>query len=333
MATNARRVLDGLASPRWMLAFFVFAGLGGLVSIRQPEWITPIWVAPLGLFAVTLLASVATRPRFRRDPALLGLHLALLCMVVLFAVARMTYLDGAVSLTEGAEPFDGRLDVDRRGPWHPERIAGLRFANEGTVEDFRSGELWYGTANRVRWWREDGRSGVAEISNDRPLMLDGYRIHPTFNRGYAPLFRWEPATGEAVVGSVQLRADQEFGMANEWQLPNGAHLWVMLDPLADAKVRLQPGQRREGLGAATLPHQLVVRHGDSRRTLQVGDSIRFADGTLVYLGLRSWMGYRIIYDPAANWLVAAAALVVICMIAYYWRDLRKALHIEEAAAT
>lgn len=333
MATSARRVVEGLASPRWMLAFFVFAGIGGLLSISQPEWITPIWIVPLGVFAIALLASVVTRPRFRRDPALLGLHLALLCMVVLFAVARLTYLDGAVSLTEGGEPFDGRLDVDRHGPLHPQSLARLRFANEGTIEDFRSGERWYGTTNRVRWWRADGFSGTAEIANDRPLVLDGYRIHPTFNRGYSALFRWEAAQAEPIVGGVQLRADQEFGMANEWPLPTGVRLWIMLDPLENAKVRLQPGERREGLGAATLPHRLVVRYADTRRSLNPGESLQFGEGRLVYLGLRSWMGYRIIYDPAANWLAAAAALTVLCMIGYYWRELRSGWTFEEAAAT
>lgn len=331
MAATARRVIEYLGSPYWMLAFFVFAAAAGLVSIRQPDWITALWIVPLGIFAVALLASIATRPRFRRDPALLGLHLALLCMVILFAAARLTYLDGTASLTEGGEPFDGRLAVDRRGPLHPEKIRHLRFANEATLEDYSPSERWYGTINRVRWWSDDGRTGMAEISNDRPLILEGYRIHPTFNRGYAPVFRWEPRSGEPMLGSVQLRADTQFGMANEWSLPNGEALWIMLEPLQDGAVAIQPGQRRAGLGAAALAHHLVVRHNEVRTTIQVGESLEFADGRLVYVELRSWMGYRIIYDPSANWLAAAAAFAAACMIAYYWRILRTTSPFTETA--
>lgn len=325
-----RRVVEAFASPRWMLAFFAFAAIGGLLSIRKPEWVTAIWVAPLGVFAVSLLASVTTRPRFRGDPLLLGLHLALLCMVVLFALARLTYLDGAVSLTEGGEVFDGSLQVDRRGPLHAAHIAGLRFANEGTVEDFRTDERWYGTISRVRWWRDNGETGLAEISNDRPLVLNGYRIHPTFNRGYSPVFRWESAQTGTIVGSVQLRADEEFGMANEWTLPNGTKLWVMLESLNGADVRLKPGERREGLGAATLPHHLIVREANSRRTLRPGESLEFGNGRLVYLGLRSWMGYRIVYDPTANWIAASALMAVLCMTGYYWRIFRNQGQLAEA---
>src|SRR5262245_31428317 len=138
MATAAERmgtVLHGLASPRWMLAFFVFAFAGALVAAQRPDWITAAWIPPLAIFAVSLLAAVVTNRRLRRDPALLGLHLGLLAFIALLVVARLTYLDGAVTLTQGTV-FDGRLHLDQRGPLHPGGIENLRFANEGFTEDF-----------------------------------------------------------------------------------------------------------------------------------------------------------------------------------------------------
>lgn len=318
MATAAtRRLLEWFAAPGWMLAFFVFAFASGLISIQRPDWITAAWLAPLGLFSLSLCAAIVSRPRFRADAALLGLHLALLALIVLFATARLVYLDGATTLTDGGEAFDGRLDVDRRGPWHPDTIQRLRFSNEGVVESFHPGQRWPQTENRVRWWLPDGSSHTALIANDTPLLLDGYRIYPTFNRGYSPVFHWLGKDGFEETGSVQLRVDTDFGMANEWVLPNGETVWVMLE--TDARTRMEPGETRTGLGSETLNHRLVVRFGDHRQTLGAGESLQFADGTLTYRELRSWMGYRVVYDPTIPWVTAAALLAVACMIAYYFK--------------
>lgn len=318
MATAAtRRLLAWLAAPGWMLAFFVFAFASGLISIQRPDWITAAWLIPLTLFSLNLCAAIATRPRFRADGALLGLHLALLALIVLFAAARLVYLDGAATLTEGGEAFDGRLDVDRRGPLHPDSITRLRFANEGVVETFRAGQRWPQTENRVRWWLPDGSSHTAHIANDTPLLLDGYRIYPTFNRGYSPVFRWHGNDGLDEIGSVQLRADTDFGMANEWSLPSGETVWIMLE--TTEPTRMEPGETRTGLGSKTLNHRLVVRFADQRQTLAPGESIRFPQGTLSYHELRSWMGYRIVYDPTLPWVTAAALLAVASMIAYYFK--------------
>lgn len=310
-----RPILQWLGSPRWMLAFFGFAILSALVVLQQPDWITTVWVVPLGVFAISLLAAVATNARLRLDPALLGLHLGLLALVILVALARLTYLDGAVTLTQG-HAFDGQLHLDRRGPLHSAGIEQLRFANEGFTEDFYPGARWKSTYNRVRWWDASGASQVAEIGDDRPLLLGGYRIYTSFNRGYSPMFSWQPTQGGEEIGTVQLRAN-ELGMANDWQLPGGPKIWAMLDLPTPEK--LEPGERRANLNAAQIAHRLVIRAGERREVLQQGQSMEFPQGRLTYLSLSSWMGYRVIYDVAMYWMAAATVLVVACMVAFYAR--------------
>lgn len=304
-----------------MLAFFIFSATAALVSIQRPEWITTIWILPLGIFSVSVLAAVACRPRLRRDPALLGLHLALLVLIVLVGVARLTYLDGAVTLTEGAA-FDGSLSVVQRGPLHTGRVESIRFANEGVIEDFADRDRWRATYNRVRWWDERGASGVATIGDDSPLLLGGYRIYTTFNRGYSPVFLWESSrNGSRELGTVQLKADEEFGMSNAWQLPDGPDVWVMLDPQQD--IRIERGTRRSNMGADNLAHSLVLRIGERREVLALGASLTLPEGRLTYVELKTWMGYRITHDFAAHWLASAAAIIVLCLVAFYARLLRQ----------
>lgn len=317
---RGRRILLALASPRWMLAFFVFAAVGGLVAIHAPDWLTVAWVPPLAMFAVSLLAAIATNTRFRRDPALLGLHLGLLALVVLIALARLTYLDGAVTLTQRTA-FDGELHIDRRGPLHHGGIERLRFSNEGFAEDFARRLRWKTTYNKVRWWDEQGVSGVVEIGDDAPLLIGGYRIYTTFNRGYSPVFHWQPVHGEEEVGTVQLRADHDFGMANEWQLPGGPEIWVMLDP--QEPTAIEQGARRANLGVSDLAHRLVIRIGERREVIGLGEGVELPEGRLTYVDLDSWMGYKVVYDLAMYWMASAAAAVVICMIWFYGRLLRR----------
>lgn len=320
LMVRAHRALLGLAAPRWMLAFFIFAAVSALVSIRYPDAITTAWVPPLAMFAVSLLAAIATNARFRRDPLLLGLHLGLLALVVMIALARLTYLDGMVSLTDGTT-FPGQLDVDRRGPLHPGHVERLRFSNEGFIEDYTRADRWRTTRNQVRWWDAQGTSHFAEIGDDEPLVLGAYRIYTTFNRGYSPVLIWHPSDGLPQQGTVQLRADTDFGQANEWQPQGGPPIWIMLE--TDEPVALQRGQRRHNLGASGLRHSLVVRTGNLRETMRPGDTLDLPGGRLTYVELGTWMGYRVVYDYAMYWIASSAAVVVLCMIAFYARLLRR----------
>jgi hypothetical protein len=60
----------------------------------------------------------------------------------------------------------------------------------------------------------------------------------------------------------------------------------------------------------------VLRMGDARRTA-ARPGVRIAGGTLVYDGLRTWMGYRVAYDPTLPWLLAAALLAALSLGWHY----------------
>lgn len=304
-----------LASPRWMLAFFLFALASAFAALREPGWTTAVWVPPLVIFAVSLTAAILTNPRFRRDVPLLGLHLGLLVFVLLLLFARLTYLEGAITLDKGAV-FNGVLQIDRRGPLHAGGIERLRFANEGFIEDYTRSEQWRATENRVRWWDDEGGSHVARIGDGHPLTLSGYRIYPTFNRGYAPVFRWRSKSGMEEMGSVQLRAGR-FDMANAWHLPGGPEIWAMLK--TEKPLELRRGEIRENLGEAELSHVLVLRVDGRREELAPGQAIELPQGTLTYLELGSWMGYKVVYDTGMYWMAASAVIVLLCMMVFYMR--------------
>lgn len=319
MERTGKRILLWLASPRWMLAFFAFAAIGAIVSMEYPAWITPVWIMPLAIFAISLVAAMLTNPRLRHDLPLLGLHFGLLAFIILLLFARLTYLDGAVSLNRGST-FSGKLSVRENGPFHFGNLDSVRFTNDGFEETFRSGERWEMTANRVRWQDAGGREHQAVIGDHRPLVLNGYHIYTTRNRGFTVDFLWEDEHGGEEIGTVQLRFG-EFDLANEWRLPNGQTVWAMLQP--QTSIRLQPGDVRQNHGIQSLPHALVIRQGETRYVIGRGERVKLNGGWLSYRNLDAWMGYRLVFDPAMHWLGAAGVFAVTCMVMFYGRPFFK----------
>ena len=317
-----RDLADMLASPRLTVAFFLLLAAGSLWVAQGGGNATVATVLPLSLLVVNLVASITTQARFRADLPLLLFHLALLALVALLALARLIYFDGATILTTGTA-FEGDLVKDSRGPLHGDGVRSLRFANEGFTESFPERGKYHATYSRVRWWDAAGQSHLAEIGDDRPLILDGYRIYATQRRGFSPLFLWQPTAGEAAYGTVQLPDSDagEVGSATSWALPSGPQAWVMLK--LNAAPQPQPGEQRSGLGAHEVSHQLVLRVGEQRIELRPGGTAELDGGRLSYVRLDSWMGYHIVRDPTEPWLVATILVGIGSMLWFYARLLRK----------
>lgn len=316
-ATTAQHWLRAAAAPRWTVLFFLLMAAAALAIAQGAMAATPLTAIPFVLLVVNLVASILSNARFRADLPLLIFHLALLALVALVALARLTYLDARATLSSGTV-FEGTLERQERGPLHWGRIEALRFANEGMSARYSEKGSYRGTDNRVRWQDSNGAWQISEIGDDRPLVLDGYRIYATVYRGLAPLFSWQPTGGAQEVGSVQLEdhRNSDLPPAAGWQLPGGPNLWVQINftPLAAPR-----DTQQQNLGAGELQHTLVLRSGAQRHVMRIGDEIDFPQGKLRYLQLDSWMSYRFVYDPTVPWIIATLIVGVASLIWFYVR--------------
>lgn len=265
------------------------------------------------LLTLNLLAALVVHPAFRRRVPLLVFHLALLALVLLVGWGRLASLGGRFELTEGV-PFDGRLLDGERGPLYGGAVDRLSFRHDGFQIDYAPGLRRGATRNRVSWVDSQGRPQSTIIGDHRPLVLEGHRIYTSPNKGFAPVLRWQPDRGDPALGAVHLPSYpmHELQQSREWQLPDGRSAWVMLqfdetliDPQAASSFRL-PNE-----------HRLVLRLGDQRFELAPGAAVRVDGGTLVYEGLRTWMGYRVAYDPSLPWLLAASLLAAFALLWHY----------------
>ncbi len=306
---NTPRLVAHFGSLRTML---VLTALLAAVVLLRPE---RAFLAPaIGALAACLAAALVVHPRLRRQWPLLVAHLALLALVLLAGAGRLLALDGHFELTQG-EPFDGTLLGREAGAWHAERLRSLSFRHDGFEIDYAPGRKRGATRNTVTWLDGDGRAQQAVIGDHRPLVLDGHRFYTSPNKGFAPILEWTPAGGQPVAGAVHLPSfpSWELRQWREWTPPGGrGALWTQLrfdetliDPEAPSRFRM-PREPR-----------MVVVAGARRAELAPGEAVQLPEGTLRFVELRTWMGYRVAYDPTLPALLVTALVAALALALHY----------------
>jgi hypothetical protein len=308
------RLLTGLASLRLTLVSLILL-LAVVVFIYGREDVAGVTlplVLPLSMLSINLLAAIVTNKAFRRQLPLLVFHLALLAIIVLVAMGRLTYLRATTEVvTGGQHQTMGRVE---EGPWHWGAKDSVQFENLGFRIEYKPGLQRDTTVNQVRWRDELGIPHTMEIGDQVPLVIRGYRFYTSSNKGFSALFRWEPRQGEAQLGSVSFPSypankDQQ---TTNWRF-GSEELRIklnipeqLIDPETASSFRL-PSR-----------HDVTVDFSWRVATLQPGESVLIPAGRLVYVGLTTWMGYNVFYDWTMPWLLAACALAVLALGWHFW---------------
>ncbi len=309
----ALRGIAQFASLRTTLLGMALLGAGAISSQWPSAVSTLLLCTALLWLALNLFAALAVHPAFRRQLPLLVFHLALFALVLLAAWGKLTALDGRFELTQGVA-FDGELIESNAGPLHRNGLARLDFRHAGFDIDYAPGRQRGATRNPVTWRDAGGTAHSAVIGDHRPLIFDGYRFYTSSNKGFAPWLTWRPDAGEPISGTVHLPAFpmHELRQSADWTLPNGQRVWLKLD---FAEMLIDPSKAAQ----FRMPeaHRLVLHVGTLEAELAPRESLKLPGGTLVYEGLRTWMGYRVSYDPTLPWLLAAALLAALSLAWYY----------------
>jgi cytochrome c biogenesis protein len=273
---------------------------------------------PLALLTLNLIAAVITNASFRRQPALLMFHLSLIAVVLLLGASRLTAVAGRFELTEGTA-FDGTLLAATSGPLAAPLTAS--FVNGGFSVEYGAGHRRGKTRNEVQWYDGDGVEHRQVIGDQTPLIVDGVKFYTTPNKGFAPMFDWAPHGETPVRGAVHLPSYplHEGDQVREWKAAANAPTVRVTLRLLDAV--LDPS--RPGVLRLPVRHVVHVRAGDVESELAPGHSVSVPGGELRYVGLRTWMGYKVAYDPFVPWLLAAALVAVAALVAHYALKFRR----------
>lgn len=306
-----KRLLRLLASNRVMIAGFALLGAATLLSYVRPEAPAGMMVSPLALLAVNLVAAIMVRPALRRGG--LGLfHACLLGLLVLAGWGRLTHLDGRVEVAEGTALDPRQVQVTAQGPWHGTGWQRLAFAQGSWEVDYAPGVRRAHTRSQV--WLP-GAAAPEVVGDDTPLVLDGYRLYTTHNKGFAPLLRWQPEGGEPVLGALHLPSYPLFDFQQEkhWTAPDGRTLrfWLRLE-------RPLPEDVAWTLRTRDIPAVLVVETAGQRHELRPGGTLALPGAVLRYERLAGWMGYKIFYDPTLVPMLAVSLAGIFGLAWHLW---------------
>ena len=300
-------LIDALASNRSTLVLLVVLALSITVyyqvSLPQRIWIIAL---PTGLLILNFLLALATRGILKNNWPLMVFHFAMIALVLLAFAGRMSFFKATLELAENEE-FSGQLENIQQGPWHRYGLSTTRFTNLGFQIRYHRGIKRDKTLNQVMLTMPNGQRQSLEIGDHVPLIIGHYRFYTSHNKGYAPVFEWQPfASTESIVGSIHLPAypTHEFGQALQWQIPGTkTKLWTMLR----IEENVLPEDRDFDF-RVPQQHQLIVRYQEQRYELQPGDTLELPDGILRYQKLTTWMGYKVDYDWTRPWLLATALI-------------------------
>lgn len=318
------QVLIWLTTAPFVIFTLLLNVVGILVTTYLP--VSPTWAMalPFTMLFASLTGALFYKPRLRCDLPLLAFHLALLLLIVLLVAARLTYFEGGVMISEGERFHPEQLDMERSGPLHPVKLDSFQFAHAGFEQPKNLALQGLGFIyNRVRYWDQYGRESSTVIGNDRPLVIEGYRIYSGKRRGLVALFRWQNGRSVEVFGEVQLEDNggDAFAPAAKWQLPDGTDIWAMLEINADQRGLLKEATNLYKEHFEQQP--ILIRSGDERKTLMPGESINLNGARLTYEGVNSWMSYRIIYEPMKMWIMVTLLVAILSLIWFYSRRIFK----------
>jgi hypothetical protein len=302
---STRLTLLGIGALGFILIageFAIFSAPGAVLAI-------------LAGLTLNLATALCVTPRLRQEPGLFIFHLALLALLILAGVGRLTHFDGHVEVMEGSAFSAGEVTPDSKGMLHPDRLQGIVFFQGPFGVDYAPGVKRARTRSEVLV-----PTGVADetrsVGDDVPLVERGYRFYTTNNKGIAVVLTWLPIKGEAITGAVHMPGYPLFDWKqdNSWQPPNGpdVRFWLHLDtPLKEDSAWTLASDRVSGV--------LVVNTSGKRIELKRGEGVAVDGGALRFDELRGWMGYRIFFDPTLPWLLAAAMLAVFGLALQFWR--------------
>ena len=279
---------------------------------HAPQWYL---VVPLAWLAVNLLCAMAANVKLRRG-GLLVFHVALLAVIVLVALGRLTHLDGQLEISEDSAFSASAVHITRRGPAHSLRLDQVFFVQGPFTVDYAPGLRREQTRSQVMLADSSGRVMPTVVDDAHPLVIQDYRFSVTSNKGFGALLTWLPDQGEAVSGTVNMPSYpfNDWNQENRWTPPGEAEiiLRLLLTTALDK-------DRAWTLSGATAQAKLEIESASRRVILSPGETIRLQHGSVRYEGLRAWMGYKVFYDPTLLWLFWVAVSGVLGMAWHFWR--------------
>lgn len=300
------RPIGGHRVTLWVIALgagLVLGGIAGVIDIAVWAWVPG--VAAL----INLAAALIAYPTLRGQPWLFAFHALVAVLLVTAMLDQLTAFRGKVEITEG-QAFAPAMAEYEAGPLHRLALDEARFVQAGFTIRYAPGMKRRETRSTVLLPDGGGGWSPRTVGDETPLMSAGYRFYTTFNKGFAPVLSFTDSAGRQATGTVHMPSYPLFShrQANAWTPPGGAPvmLWLSVpEPVYDPEADWTFAPPR-------APELVVIRDGQ-RHPLRPGESVMLPEGRLLFDELRVWMGYTVVSNSLAPWLMALALAAGGCL--------------------
>ena len=285
-----------------------------LRAVEQPLG-TPLLALASAVLALNLLFALFVGAKFRRNTPLLAFHLCLLLLLLLIAAGTLTGVRAHFEIAEGQVFSNADLVIDSQGRFASGAPPEGMF-RQGRIEvDYASGIERAATRSQV-WLDGEGGPRAQILTDGRPLVIDGYRIYATHNKGFSAILSWWPeGGGAAVAGAINFPSYPRLSwrQSRSWVTPSGLKIDLELAPA------VFPADRGWTLSAQQAGAGVFLDQSDGVGSeLRVGEIVPVRGGFLRLEKLGMWMGYRVFYEPTLPWLFATALLALAALAWWFW---------------
>lgn len=307
------RVLRRVGSAEVTSALIVLGALIALAGIHLPMRTSDWMMLPGALLVANLLAALATSARLKSLPMLFALHAALVVLILVIGLDRMSSMSGRVEVAEGAM-FEAAAVKVEAGVLHRLQLDDIKFLQGAFEISYAPGMKRRHTDSLVRIPQQNGAWRDVRVGDDTPLILGDYRFYTTHNKGYAPIVTYVNASGVSRTGAIHLPSypahDNNQGLS--WTPPGETKplkIWLHIpEPVFEAD--------KAWKFAKPANTRLVLIDGEQRHEIKVGETVTFGSAQLRYDGLRSWMGYSIVGQSMTPWVAAAGLMACAALLGH-----------------
>jgi len=304
--TPILRLIGGHRVTLWVIALgaaLVLGGIAGVIDIGVWAWVPG--VAAL----INLAAALVAYPTLRGQPWLFAFHALAGVLLLTAMLDQLTAFRGKVEITEG-QAFAPELVDYESGPLHRLELDEVHFVQGGFSIQYAPGMKRRETRSEVLLPDGAGSWTGRSVGDETPLVAAGYRFYTTFNKGFAPVLTFVDRAGRRAPGAVHMPSYPLFShrQANAWTPPGGAPvmLWLSVpEPVYDAQAAWTFIPPRD-------PELVVIRDG-RRHPLRPGESVSLPEGRVAFDDLRLWMGYTVVSNSLAPWMMALALAAGGCL--------------------
>lgn len=296
----------------WLTILLLMAGLILRLFLPRLHWLTD---GPLFLFVCCLGLSLRYHWQYFLARSLMLLfHFCLFITAAALLLSPHFRASGYFELAEG-QTLTNRFIMYEQG--HFAKIApdNWRLRQQNIHAEYKHADIGKTIHSQLM---DDRNANAIDIGFMQAAHIDGYRIEPTGNMGYAAVLSHIDKHGKQTRGVVNFPGyPTQKIQSNPFRAPTGKwininlemehwpyqenHAW-QLDIPASASIRLKTEQ--------------------TRFTLKSGESQQLPSGKLKLESIRRWLGYKISHDPLAPWIFISSLLACISL-SLYWLQMYK----------